>query len=167
MTGVIDIATEGRRGNRVFLNKAALGAVAACFLLMGALAAAYGPLLEHLARRFEISLPVASEVFSAHFAGALVGVLVSMWAMERASGRLSVWTALGCLGLGCAGVALAASWPAFLTGVFVIGQRLDMAQPIRGRQPIIQLLVQAEHLVAGPFQIGPQPAGPTGLVRQA
>ena len=121
MTGVIDIATEGRRGNRVFLNKAALGAVAACFLLMGALAAAYGPLLEHLARRFEISLPVASEVFSAHFAGALVGVLVSMWAMERASGRLSVWTALGCLGLGCAGVALAASWPAFLTGVFVIG----------------------------------------------
>ena len=109
MTGVIDVATEARRGNRVFLNKTALGAVAACFLLMGALAAAYGPLLEHLARRFDISLPVASVVFSAHFAGALVGVLFSMWAMERASGRLSVWIALGCLGLGCAGVALAGS----------------------------------------------------------
>jgi FHS family glucose/mannose:H+ symporter-like MFS transporter len=41
--------------------------------------------------------------------------------MERASGRRTVWAALGCLGLGCAGVALASSWPAFLAGVFVIG----------------------------------------------
>jgi fucose permease len=29
--------------------------------------------------------------------------------------------ALGCFGLGCSGVALASSWPAFLAGVFVIG----------------------------------------------
>jgi MFS transporter, FHS family, glucose/mannose:H+ symporter len=110
-----------RSGHRVFLSRTALAGIAACFLLMGALAAAYGPLLEHLARRFDISLPVAGEVFSAHFAGALVGVFVAMWAMERASGRRTVWAALGCLGLGCAGVALASSWPAFLAGVFVIG----------------------------------------------
>jgi MFS transporter, FHS family, glucose/mannose:H+ symporter len=110
-----------RSGHRVFLSRTALAGIAACFLLMGALAAAYGPLLEHLARRFDISLPVAGEVFSAHFAGALVGVVVAMWAMERASGRRTVWAALGCLGLGCAGVALASSWPAFLAGVFVIG----------------------------------------------
>jgi FHS family glucose/mannose:H+ symporter-like MFS transporter len=90
-------------------------------LLMGALAGAYGPLLEHLTRRFGISLPVAGGVFSAHFAGALVAVFVSMWAMERISGRLSIWVALGCLGLGCAGVALASSWPAFLAAVFVVG----------------------------------------------
>jgi FHS family glucose/mannose:H+ symporter-like MFS transporter len=106
---------------RVFLSKTALAGVAACFLLMGALAGAYGPLLEHLSRRFEISLPVAGGVFSAHFAGALVGVLVSMWGMERVSGRLSIWVALGCLGLGCAGVAVAPSWPAFLATIFVIG----------------------------------------------
>lgn len=110
-----------RSGHRVFLSRTALAGIAAGFLLMGALAAAYGPLLEHLARRFDISLPVAGEVFSAHFAGALVGVVVAMWAMERASGRRTVWAALGCLGLGCAGVALASSWPAFLAGVFVIG----------------------------------------------
>jgi fucose permease len=88
---------------------------------MGVLAAAYGPLLEQLGRRFAISLPVASEVFSAHFAGALVGVVVSMWAMERVSGRVVVWVALGCVGVGCAGVALASSWPAFLAGAFVVG----------------------------------------------
>lgn len=106
---------------RLVLNKMALAAIAACFLLMGALAAAYGPLLEHLARRFAISLPVAGGVFSAHFAGALVGVLVAMWAMERVAGRLAVWVALGCMTAGCVGVALANSWPTFLAAAFVIG----------------------------------------------
>src|ERR1700693_3271531 len=108
-------------GNRVVLSRTALATVAACFLLMGVLGAAYGPLLEHLTRRFTISLPVASEGFSALFAGALVGVVASMWAMERLSGRVSVWVALGSVVLGCAAVALASSWPAFLAGAFVIG----------------------------------------------
>src|SRR4029077_12825515 len=107
--------------DRLLLNKAALAAIAACFLLMGALAAAYGPLLEHLTRRFDISLPVAGEVFSAHFAGAFIGVLGAMWAMERIAGRVSIWVALGCLSAGCVGVALANSWPPFLGAVFVIG----------------------------------------------
>jgi fucose permease len=88
---------------------------------MGALAGAYGPLLEHLTRRFDISLPVAGAIFSAHFAGALIAVFVSMWGMERVSGRLSIWAALGCLGVGCAGLAMAPTWPTFLAGVFVIG----------------------------------------------
>jgi MFS transporter, FHS family, glucose/mannose:H+ symporter len=117
----IDVPAVSQTANPVILPKSALAAVAACFLLMGALAAAYGPLLEHLVQRFDISLPVAGEVFSAHFAGALVGVFASMWAVERISGRLSIWVALGCLGAGCAGVALAGSWPAFLAAVFVIG----------------------------------------------
>jgi MFS transporter, FHS family, glucose/mannose:H+ symporter len=117
---VVDVAVN-RGDGRVILPKTALAAIAACFLLIGALAGAYGPLLEHLVRRFGISLPVAGEVFSAHFAGALVGVFVSMWAVERASGRLSIWVALGSLGLGCAGVALAPTWPAFLAAVFVVG----------------------------------------------
>jgi FHS family glucose/mannose:H+ symporter-like MFS transporter len=115
------VVSSVARGHRVFLSKSALAGVASCFLLMGALAGAYGPLLEHLTRRFEISLPVAGSVFSAHFAGALVAVFVQMWAMERVSGRLSIWVALGCLGLGCAGVAVAFSWPAFLAAVFIIG----------------------------------------------
>jgi FHS family glucose/mannose:H+ symporter-like MFS transporter len=118
---VVDLAPVTPGGGRVLLPKTALSAVAATFLLMGVLAAAYGPLLEHLVRRFGISLPVAGEVFSAHFAGALIGVFVSMWAMERVSGRMAIWLPLGCLAVGCVGVALAPSWPTFLAGVFVVG----------------------------------------------
>jgi fucose permease len=78
-------------------------------------------LLEHLVRRFEISLPQAGSIFSAHFAGALIGVFVSMWGMERVSGRVAIWAPLGCLAAGCAGVAIAPSWPAFLAAAFVVG----------------------------------------------
>jgi len=121
MAQVADLKPTAQGRGRVVLPKTALAAIAAAFLLMGVLAAAYGPLLEHLVRRFGISLPEAGSVVSAHFAGALVGVFVSMWAMERVSGRIAVWAALGCLAVGCAGVALAPSWPAFLAGVFVVG----------------------------------------------
>jgi FHS family glucose/mannose:H+ symporter-like MFS transporter len=95
--------------------------IAATFLLMGMLAAAYGPLLEHLTRRFAISLPVAGASLSAHFTGALLGVLVLMRSMERFSGRASIRMGTGCLAAGCAAVALAPSWPLFLVGVFVLG----------------------------------------------
>ncbi len=95
--------------------------MAATFALMGVLGAAYGPLLEHLIHRFAVSLPEAGASLSVHFAGALLGVLVSMRAMEKVSGRATVSTGSACLGLGCAVVALAPAWPAFLVGVFVIG----------------------------------------------
>ena len=121
MAEVLDRSSVTRGGDRVILPKTTLAAIAVTFLLIGVLAASYGPLLEHLVPRFGISLPEAGSVFSAHFAGGLIGVVVSMWAMERVSGRIAVWAALGCLAVGCAGVALAPSWPAFLAGVFVIG----------------------------------------------
>ncbi len=117
----VDPSQVTRRGDPVILPKAALAGIAATFLLIGVLAASYGPLLEHLVRRFGISLPEAGSVFSAHFAGALMGVFVSMWGMERVSGRIAIWAALGCLAVGCAGVAIAPSWPAFLAGVFIVG----------------------------------------------
>src|SRR6476646_10800072 len=110
-----------RAEDPVILPKTALAAIAGTFLLIGVLAASYGPLLEHLVRRFGISLPQAGSVFSAHFAGALVGVFVSMWGMERVSGRVAIWAGLSCLAAGCAGVALAPTWPAFLAGVFLVG----------------------------------------------
>lgn len=89
--------------------------------MMGVLASAYGPLLEHLSRRFDVSLAVAGGVLSTHFAGALVGVLVSMRALQHVSSRTFMLSALACLGLGCAAVALAPCWAAFLISVFVIG----------------------------------------------
>jgi FHS family glucose/mannose:H+ symporter-like MFS transporter len=120
MAQVVDLPVA-RSGDRLILPKPALAGIAATFLLMGALGASYGPLLEHLVRRFGVSLPEAGTVFTAHFAGALIGVFLLMWGMERISGRVAVWLALACLVVGGAGVALAPTWPAFLAGAFVIG----------------------------------------------
>jgi MFS transporter, FHS family, glucose/mannose:H+ symporter len=161
---VVDVPVNRGEG-RVTLPKTALAAIAGCFLLMGALGAAYGPLLEHLVRRFGISLPVAGEVFSAHFAGALVGVLFAMWAVERMPGRLSIWVALGCFALGGASVAVAPTWPLFLASVFVIGLGfggLDLALNLlvahsegRRRSALLNALNGAFGLgaVAGPLLI--------------
>src|SRR5229473_6756366 len=88
---------------------------------MGILASAYGPLLEHLSRSFGVSLSVAGGVLTAHYSGAVLGVLVGMRALRRLSSRTFVLAALTCLGLGCAGVAVAPSWAVFLAGVFVVG----------------------------------------------
>src|SRR5260370_31201627 len=88
---------------------------------MGILASAYGPLLEHLSRSFGFSLSVAGAVLTAHYSGAVLGVLVGMRALRGLSSRTFVLAALTCLGLGCAGVALAPSWSVFLAGVLVLG----------------------------------------------
>jgi MFS transporter, FHS family, glucose/mannose:H+ symporter len=108
-------------GERVHLTRAALVAIGAIFFLMGIVGSAYGPLLEQLARRFDVSLAVAGGVLTTHFSGALVGVLVSMRVLQRVSSRTFMLGALTCLGVGCASVALAPSWLAFLASVFVLG----------------------------------------------
>ncbi len=108
-------------GERVQLTRAALVAIAAIFFLMGVLGSAYGPLLEHLARRFDVSLAVAGGVLTTHFSGALIGVLASMRVLQRVSSRTFMLGAISCLGVGCASVAVAPSWPAFLASVFVVG----------------------------------------------
>lgn len=99
----------------------AVAAIAATFLLMGLVVAAYGPLLEHLTRRFAVSLPVAGATISVHFAGALVGTVVTMRAMEKLAARTSVMAATGLTALGCIAAAFAPAWPAFVGAVFVIG----------------------------------------------
>jgi MFS transporter, FHS family, glucose/mannose:H+ symporter len=108
-------------GERVHLTRAALVAIGAIFFLMGIVGSAYGPLLEQLARRFDVSLAVAGQVLTTHFSGALVGVLVSMRVLQRVSSRTFMLGALTCLGVGCASIALAPSWLAFLASVFVLG----------------------------------------------
>jgi FHS family glucose/mannose:H+ symporter-like MFS transporter len=106
---------------RTVLSRTVLVAIATAFLLMGIVASAYGPLLEHLAHRFHVSLPVAGAVLSANFGGAFVGVVASMIAIERFPNRLLAALALACLGFGCAGAALAPTWPTFLAAVFILG----------------------------------------------
>ncbi len=108
-------------GERVQLTRAALVAIAAIFFLMGIVGSAYGPLLEQLSRRFDVSLAVAGGVLTTHFSGALVGVLASMRVLQRVSSRTFMLGAITCLGVGCASVALAPSRLAFLASVFVLG----------------------------------------------
>jgi len=107
--------------DRVHLTRAALVAIGAIFFLMGILGSAYGPLLEHLARRFDVSVAIAGGVLTTHFSGALVGVIASMRLLQHVSSRTFMFGALACLGLGCVGAALAPTWAAFLGAVLVIG----------------------------------------------
>ncbi len=106
---------------RTVLSRSALAAIATVFLLIGMVASAYGPLLGFLAHRFAVTLPIAGGVLSAHFAGALIGVLGSMRVMERFPNRHMVVAALAFLGLGCAVVTVAPTWPVLLVAVFVVG----------------------------------------------
>lgn len=115
------VGPGSRVEDRVVLSAATLVAIGATFLLIGMVVSAYGPLLQILAHRFQISLPVAGEVLSAHFAGALAGVLGAMWAMARLPNRHVVVAGLGFIAVGCALVALAPAWPVMLAAVFFLG----------------------------------------------
>jgi MFS transporter, FHS family, glucose/mannose:H+ symporter len=106
---------------RTVLSRTALAAIAVAFLLIGVIGSAYGPMLGFLTHRFAVTLPIAGGALSAHFAGALVGVLGSMRVMERFPNRHMLVGGLGALGLGCALVALAPTWPVLLAAVFVVG----------------------------------------------
>jgi FHS family glucose/mannose:H+ symporter-like MFS transporter len=109
------------RRDRVTLPPTSIAAMAVAFLLMGMVVAGYGPLLEHLTRRFAVSLPVAGATISVQFAGGLAGVLVSMRAIERMPARVTVAVSCVVAGAGLVFVALATAWPLFLFGVFVFG----------------------------------------------
>jgi len=95
--------------------------MAAIFLLMGMVVGGYGPLLEHLTRRFGVSLPVAGATISVHFAGSLPGVLIAMQTFARYSARVTVLVAIVIVALGCALAAVAFIWPFFLAAIFIIG----------------------------------------------
>jgi FHS family glucose/mannose:H+ symporter-like MFS transporter len=88
---------------------------------MGTVVSTYGPLLEHLTRRFGVSLPVAGATISVHFAGALPGVFIAMWAVRRVSARVIVIVASAVASVGLAAIAIAYVWPEFLAAVFLVG----------------------------------------------
>src|SRR5438128_12061980 len=87
--------------HRVVLTRTSIVAIGLTFLLMGLVVSAYGPLLEHLTRRFGVSLPVAGATISVHFAGGLVGVLIAMRSMERLPARVTVMAGSGIPSLAC------------------------------------------------------------------
>ena len=103
------------------LPPVSIAAMAVTFLLMGIVVGGYGPLLEHLTKRFGVSLPVAGATISVQFFGALAGVLIAMRSFERLPARLTVMVSCVVATLGLTGVAAALSWPFFLVSVFVFG----------------------------------------------
>jgi FHS family glucose/mannose:H+ symporter-like MFS transporter len=109
------------RPDRVLLSRAAIVAIGGVYLLMGLIVSSYGPLLEHLTRRFAVSLPVAGVTISVHFASSLAGVVVAMRTMTRLPARTTVMSAIGLIAIGCAGAAVAPSWPAFIAAIVLIG----------------------------------------------
>jgi MFS transporter, FHS family, glucose/mannose:H+ symporter len=108
-------------GDRVVLTRTATLAVGATFLFMGLVVSAYGPLLEHLTHRFSVSLPVAGSTISVHFAASLIGVLAAMRSMQLWPARWTAMVATGLVVIGCAAVAVAPTWPAFIGAVAVVG----------------------------------------------
>src|SRR5438309_10850744 len=109
------------RPDRVLLDRRAIVSIGGTFLLMGLVVGAHGPLLEHLTRRFAVRLPVAGATISVHFAGALVGVLVAMRAMQETAARSTVIVAPALARLGCLAVSVAPTLPAFPCAGVLLG----------------------------------------------
>ena len=91
------------------------------FILIGAIASLYGPLLIRFSHKFQISLPAAGVVISVHFVGALFGVPIGWLGVKRVAGKVAIVASLLALGLGVAGVATADSWTLLLLSVFFVG----------------------------------------------
>jgi MFS transporter, FHS family, glucose/mannose:H+ symporter len=102
-------------------TRVAFAAALGAFLLIGAIDAAYGPLLRPVTQRFGVSLPVAGTLISINFAGALTGVLCALASFRRATRRPVPAFTLSVLCLGCLTVAAARPWPVLTVGVFLTG----------------------------------------------
>ncbi len=109
------------RAAQVRLTMPALAAIGATFLLMGMVVGGYGPLLEHLTRRFGVSLPVAGATISVHFAGSLPGVFIAMRSFVNLNARVTVIVATAIVSFGLMIVAISFAWLEFLLGVFIVG----------------------------------------------
>ena len=105
----------------VVFTPTAFAGAGAMFVVFGAVASLYGPLLVTWAHRFDVSLPTAGVVVSVHFAGAFAGVPLGWAAMRRWRGQSVLAAALATLALGAATAGLARVFGELLAGVFVIG----------------------------------------------
>jgi fucose permease len=105
----------------VYFRPSALAGATSSFVLMGAVASIYGPLLIAFSHRFHESVPAAGIVISINFVGALVGVLFGWFCVKRFSGAVALTSAAALLGVGALGSATAKPWTLFLITVFVVG----------------------------------------------
>lgn len=114
-------ASESSPASEAHFRPSALAAATATFVLTGATASLYGPLLLGFAHHFHLTVPAAGTVISVNFAGALPGVLCGWLGVKRASGGLVLAVSSIVLAAGAIGAALSPRWTLFLLSVFVIG----------------------------------------------
>ncbi|MGH9020276.1 MAG: MFS transporter [Acidimicrobiales bacterium] len=105
----------------VAFNRVAFACASTVFVVFGATASLYGPLLLTFSHRFHLSLPTAGIVLSVHFIGAFCGVPLGWFGVRRLRGNVVLSLTLGLMALGATGAALAHAWPLFLASIFVIG----------------------------------------------
>ncbi|WP_331766772.1 MFS transporter [Embleya sp. NBC_00896] len=117
---LVDGSVEPVAETTAFPLRAAIAACAA-FVLIGALQALYGPAIPALRREFGISPATAGLALSAHFAGALLGVLAGAALRRRRPDRQLLLVSCLFMAVGAVAFAVAADWPFALAAVFVLG----------------------------------------------
>ena len=105
----------------VAFTRTAFAGATTIFVVFGATASLYGPLLVTFAHHFSVSLPTAGTVVSVHFVGALCGVPLAWAALQRYPGNTVLAGALATMALGAVGAALAHGFDELLASVVVIG----------------------------------------------
>ncbi|WP_063755728.1 MULTISPECIES: MFS transporter [unclassified Streptomyces] len=108
-------------GGKPLLTPVAIGASCLGFVVIGALQALYGPAIPALRDEFGIGPAVAGLSLSAHFVGALLGVLIHHLLRGRLNNRVLLGGSYVLMAAGAAAFAFSPSWTFALAGTFVIG----------------------------------------------
>ncbi|MFJ2821763.1 MFS transporter [Streptomyces toxytricini] len=103
------------------LTTVAIVASCGAFAVIGALQALYGPAIPALREEYGISPAVAGLSLSAHFVGALLGVLIFHALRGRLNNRVLLGGSYVLMAAGSAAFAFSPSWIPALAGTFVIG----------------------------------------------
>ncbi|MEU0009016.1 MFS transporter [Streptomyces sp. NPDC006314] len=112
---------EPSRAPGPLFTTAAIVASCAGFVVIGAFQALYGPAIPALRGKYDISPAVAGLSLSAHFIGALVGVLVYHLLRERLSQRTLLGASYLLMALGAVAFAFSPNWTLALAGSFITG----------------------------------------------
>jgi len=105
----------------VSFRQLAYASTTGIFILMGAVASLFGPLLISFGHRFHLSVPTAGVSLSVYFVGATLGAVPGWQGLRRLEGRRVLRLALLAIAAGSAGAALSRLWPLFLASLFLIG----------------------------------------------
>ncbi|MFD9724849.1 MFS transporter [Streptomyces sp. NPDC059072] len=106
---------------RPLLTTVAITASCVAFVVIGALQALYGPAIPALREEYGISPAVAGLSLSAHFVGALAGVLIYHLLRGRLNNRALLGGSYVLMAAGAAVFAFSPNWTLALAGTFVIG----------------------------------------------